>query len=147
MRQLQVNYDIDFPDVSVIFTSIIDTTQSRKKTIQNEVKNGYKQNTKQPSNDKQMKKLPKPGDIINYCDDDKDYPKPDDTTNQGTEGPIIDENVCEVDNDCQEDEECVDGKCGRFLNCEMLYSYEKNYINFFCNHNTTHAFMFEFSSL
>ena len=86
--------------------------------IQNDIKNGDKQNTKQPSNDKQMKKLPKPDDIINYCDDDKDYPKPDDTTNQVTEGPIIDENVCEGDDDCPEEEECVDGICSMGLAAE-----------------------------
>ena len=113
--------------------------------IQNNITNRDNQNTNQPPNVKQTRGLPKPEDIINYCESE-DY-EPDDATNQGTQKPGIDENVCEVDDDCQEDEECVDGKCGRFFNCGILYSYEKNYINFFRNHNTIHAFMFRYSSL
>ena len=85
--------------------------------IENDIKNGDKQNTKQPQNNKQTKKLPKPDDIINYCESE-DYPKPDDTTNQVTEDPNIDENVCEGDDDCQEEEECVDGMCSRGLVAE-----------------------------
>ena len=85
--------------------------------IENDIKNGDKQNTKQPQNNKQTKKLPKPDDIINYCESE-DYPKPDDTTNQVTEEPNIDENVCEGDDDCQEEEECVDGMCSRGLAAE-----------------------------
>lgn len=115
--------------------------------IQNDVTSTDNQNMAQPQNDKGIKGTPKPKDIINYCVDDKDYPKPYDATDQVTQKSGTDENVCEVDDDCQEDEECVDGKCGRFLNCEMWYSYEKNYINFFRNHNTIHAFMFRYSSL
>ena len=113
--------------------------------IQNDVTNTDNQNMAQPQNDKATKRTQKPK-IINYCVRE-DYPKPDDATDQVTQKQGTDENVCEVDNDCQEDEECVDGKCGMYLNCEMLYSYEKNHINFFCNHNTIHAFMFRFSSL
>ena len=109
--------------------------------ILNDITNGDNQNTKQPQNDKQKRNLKEPETIINYCES-KDYPKPDGATDQVTQKPGPDEDFCEVDNDCPEDEECVDGKCGRFLNCGMLYSYGKNYINFFRNHNTIHAFMF-----
>ena len=108
-------YQFNVHDVSFIRISIINNTRSGKKMIQNDVTNTDNQNMAQPQNDKATKRTQKPK-IINYCVRE-DYPKPDDATDQVTQKQGTDENVCEVDDDCQEDEECVDGKCGRFLNC------------------------------